>query len=428
MASISTASNGTRRILVVTKHRERKAVHLGKIPLKTAEEICRRIETINAAAIAGVAMDGDTAAWLSKIGDGLYERLVVAGLVQSRTPAAACNVPSLGAFVDAFLAGRDDLKPNTRMTFMQTRKALVKHFGEDRPIDAVSAGDADEWVAALRKEYSPATIATFIKRARQMFRHATRKKILVESPFREIKVPSQVNKAREEFVPMETVDQLIQAAPGHDWRCIIALARYGGLRTPSETLALKWQDVDWERNRVTVFSPKLEHLPSRGIRQIPLFPELRVILEQAFDAAPEGAVYVVGRYRDGQQNLRTQFLRILRKAGVKPWGRLFHNLRGSRETELVQDFPVHVVAHWLGNTPKVATAHYLQIRDKDYERAAQSRAQSDARGAQNTAQHASAASRKTSQNELENLEIMGRSCVFAGNAEETEYPRQESNL
>jgi integrase len=305
---------------------------------------------------------------------------------------------------------------------------LVKHFGEDRPIDAINAGDADEWAAALRKDYSPATIATFIKRARQMFRLAARKKMLVESPFGEIRVPSQVNKSREEFVDTALVDKLIDAAPDHDWRCIIALARYGGLRTPSETLALKWQDVDWAGNRVTVFSPKLEHLPSNGIRQIPLFPELRRILEEAFEAAPEGAVHVVGRYRDGKQNLRTQFLRIIRKAGVQPWGRLFHNLRGSRETELVQDFPVHVVAHWLGNTPKVATAHYLQIRDSDYDRASQSRAQSDARGAQNTAQQASAASCTDSQNAQETLEIIEPNCVFAGNVEETKYPRQESNL
>jgi hypothetical protein len=114
MASISTAANGTRRILFVNKEGGRKAVHLGKISLRTTEEICRRVETINAAVIAAHALDGDTAAWLSKIGDSLHERLAAAGLVQARTPTAQYNVPTLGTFVDSFLAGRDDLKPNTR--------------------------------------------------------------------------------------------------------------------------------------------------------------------------------------------------------------------------------------------------------------------------------------------------------------------------
>src|SRR4029077_15799694 len=58
----------------------------------------------------------------------------------------------------------------------------------------------------------------------------------------------------------------------------------------------------------------------------------------------------------------------------KPWGRLFHNLRGSRQTELTERFPAHVVSNWLGNTPRVAVQHYLQVRDSDFERAAESEA------------------------------------------------------
>ena len=33
-------------------------------------------------------------------------------------------------------------------------------------------------------------------------------------------------------------------------------------------------------------------------------------------------------------NLRSQFMKILARAGVKPWPKLFHNLRGTRQTEL----------------------------------------------------------------------------------------------
>ena len=42
-------------------------------------------------------------------------------------------------------------------------------------------------------------------------------------------------------------------------------------------------------------------------------------------------------------NLRTQLMRILRRAGVATWPKLFHNLRASRETELAATFPLHVV-------------------------------------------------------------------------------------
>jgi hypothetical protein len=40
---------------------------------------------------------------------------------------------------------------------------------------------------------------------------------------------------------------------------------------------------------------------------------------------------------------------------LPPWTTtVFHILRGSLETELAENHPIHVVAQCLGNTPKVA--------------------------------------------------------------------------
>src|SRR5262249_23451502 len=69
------------------------------------------------------------------------------------------------------------------------------------------------------------------------------------------------------------------------------------------------------------------------------------------------------------QNLRTQFFRILRRAGVQPWERLFHNLRASRQTELADQFPLHVVTDWIGNSPDIADRHYLKTTDQHFEKA-----------------------------------------------------------
>ena len=67
----------------------------------------------------------------------------------------------------------------------------------------------------------------------------------------------------------------IEYAPNGTWRLLIALSRFAGLRTPSEAFSLRWQDVDWERQRLTITSPKTEHLAGRGYRVIPLFPAAR---------------------------------------------------------------------------------------------------------------------------------------------------------
>src|SRR5215470_17125350 len=69
--------------------------------------------------------------------------------------------------------------------------------------------------------------------------------------------------------------------------------RDGGLCCPSEVLSLEWRHAGWERNRVTVPSPKTDRYDGKGTRTIPLFPELRPFLEEAFELAEPGQSYVV---------------------------------------------------------------------------------------------------------------------------------------
>ena len=61
-----------------------------------------------------------------------------------------------------------------------------------------------------------------------------------------------------------------------------------------------------------------------------------------------------------------------------PWPKLFQNLRSTRETELTERFPVHVVCAWLGNSVPVAAKHYLQVTDDHFEQAIQQAAQNPA--------------------------------------------------
>jgi hypothetical protein len=111
--------------------------------------------------------------------------------------------------------------------------------------------------------------------------------------------------------------------------------------------------------------------PKTGERWVPIFPDLRPYLEAAFEEAPSGAVHLIRRYRTSNVNLRTQFERIIRRAGETPWPKLFHNLRASCQTDLAERFPIHAVCYWLGNSAIIAQRHYLQVRDEDFDRAAQ---------------------------------------------------------
>ena len=94
---------------------------------------------------------------------------------------------------------------------------------------------------------------------------------------------------------------------------------------------------------------------------------------------------MITRYRNSNTNLRTQLQRIIAKAGLKSWPKLWQNLRATRETELAETYPMHVVCAWIGDTQAVAQKHYLQVTDEHYE------------AAQNPAQQAHAKDSSTSQ-------------------------------
>jgi hypothetical protein len=61
----------------------------------------------------------------------------------------------------------------------------------------------------------------------------------------------------------------------------------------------------------------------------------------------------------------------MKRAGVKPWPKLFQNLRSTRETELARDYPMHVVCDWIGNSQAIAAKHYLQVTEDDFQKATQ---------------------------------------------------------
>jgi len=105
-----------------------------------------------------------------------------------------------------------------------------------------------------------------------------------------------------------------------------------------------------------------------------LFPELKPLLEQAFNDAPEGSINVI-RHCKGTKNYRKGLKEIILKAGLLPWPKLFNNLRSTRETELAKNYSLQAATAWIGNTPKIALGHYLQVTEQEWQNATTFRAE-----------------------------------------------------
>jgi integrase len=307
------------------------------------------------------------------------------------TPAAL-PVMRLKAFLDAYIVERSDVKDGTTTVYNHTRRCLIERFGADRPLDSITVSDAKSWrrwLVAPKNEENPSASGQGLAEntarrrcgiAKQFFNEAIDREIIEKNPFAKMKKLSVgSNKEREFYIDRATAERVIEACPDSEWKLIFALSRYGGLRCPSEHLALTWGDVNWDAETITVHSPKTEHHDGKGERVIPLWNELRPHLEAAYkellvDFDPEAKKIseqpIIRRYRDSNTNLRTHFCRILKRAGVPRWPKLFHNLRATRETELIVEIKdIHAVCAWIGNSPEVALRHYAQVRAEDRQRA-----------------------------------------------------------
>lgn len=368
MASIVRDPGGRKRITFTDVDGTRKAVRIGKANMRQAEGFRSKVSDILSAKTQGTAPDLDVAQWLRNLPDVMHRKLIKAGLADPRIEQQAAVPTTIEDLFDGYIADRTDVGKTTATIYTLTMQNLLGFFGENKPIGTITVYDAECWRRYLTKEgLAEATARKRAQVCKQIFTAAVKRKLIAENPFAGLKSSAVGNDARHYFVTREEVDKVIEACPDAQWRLIVSLARYGGLRCPTEILRLTWSDVI--KDRITIHASKTARYEGRGVRVIPLFPELRTALEEVFTQAKPGTDWVITRYRLTNANLRTQLGRIIRRAGLKPWPRLFQNLRSTRETELAESFPLHVVTAWIGNSQRVAARHYLQITSDHYDRA-----------------------------------------------------------
>jgi integrase len=444
VASVGSDKNGHRRILFYAPDGSRKTIRLGKCSKKDAESFKTRVESLLSWRILGRQPDGDTSEWLASLDRKLVERIERAGLVDPVEPAAPAAQTTLESFLVDFVKRNGvNKKPSTLIVWGQSITMLNEYMPKGILLAGVTTGHAKYFAEQLRaRPLANSTVSKRVGFARQFFQDAVDWELIDRNPFGTVKVAASSAKSNVD-VPREWVDAIMKHCDT-TWQVIVGLSRYGGLRCPSETLSLTWGDVDFENGRMSVPEPKVEHHEGRGIRSVPLFPELRTIMERAFNEASERGTYpspdsfVVNKpaYREAamtergwaNSNLRTQFLKIVRRAGITPWKRIFHSMRASRQTELERTFPRHVVCAWLGNTSAVAERNYLLVTQADFDaaagvtseggksgdEAAPKAARSDAKPARNTAPQVLALETQENEKTPENTGETDVSTGFSG--------------
>jgi integrase len=251
MASITRFKDGNRIIQFIAADGRRKTIRLGPVSLRVAEFLKVRVESLVSTSMSGCSLDPETSRWLAILDTLMLRKLSAVGLIPKS------EIMTLGSFLDRYISSRTDAKAGTHKFFNNTRRNLIEFFGGDRPLRDITHGDADEWrIYLLDEGLADNTVRRRCGMARQFFRAAIRKNIITQNPFSDMRVTVLPNPARMFFISRAAAKKIFDACPDAEWRLIFALCRFGGLRCPSEITSLKWSDVDWEKNRITIHSIK----------------------------------------------------------------------------------------------------------------------------------------------------------------------------
>lgn len=375
MKGLSRDDSGWRLQVNVPGHK-RVRLRLGELPEDDAEAIATHIKRILAARLSGAPLSLDTAEWLGNLPAGLQERLCQQGVIDE---SMICPTEmTLGEFLDLYFNRPEDRAWRTINQFKITANNLLAYFGADKQLRSITHGEAidyKKWLAAPRgksqKKWATATVNRNCGRSKEMLGYAKDRGFIDQNPFGRIRgLTVRANPETQFIVGPELTGLIMAAMPDTTWRLIFALARYGGLRSPSEQRTLRWEHIRWEAGKIDIFCQKTKRHTGREWREIPLWPVLRPYLEAARAEAPADAEWVIDRYRSERANPAVQFARLLKRAGIPLYPKLMQNLRFTRAMELIDEgYPTHVVTAWIGHSEEVGGKHYRTVTDDHFRRA-----------------------------------------------------------
>lgn len=381
MASLTTykagQKKGRHRVLFVDRENKRQAIYLPRMPKKTAEGVQRAITELERAAKFGHTPADFALAWVATASDDTHERLVKFGLAAPRAAKTASVVITLGGLVEAYQRrpGWQKLKPTTQKSSARAFRLLCQHIDPTTPIGEVKKTAARDFYDSLTLDrgkggmgFAESTANIVASIVSTLFNFAIEGDLIEANPF--VKLPRGTVRGNNVDVSLADSLKVLDEMRSTEDKLLFAMARWGGVRTVSEQRGLRWGDVDWERGRIMIRSPKTERHKGKATRWIPLFPEILPHLEARYHEAADGDEFILPKYcLADNSKATTTLISAIKRAGLEKWPRVWHSLRATRQSELAKEYPAHVVAAWLGNSMEVAQKHYLMVGDDQFEKA-----------------------------------------------------------
>jgi integrase len=200
-------------------------------------------------------------------------------------------------------------------------KAFIEWLGDTRaskPLESITTSDMEQWKRALQdRGVVGKTVISYLKDIGSIYRSAIREGLLTHNPVGAVETPDTSDSRERKPFTAEEVSKLLNAAPSKEWRGMILVAAFTGLRL-GDAARLRWDCVDLQKKIITVIPAKTKR--KKVEVKIPIHPDLLSYLSKATitEDSPDSYVFTELSKRGigDRSGLSQQFTDIMATAKV----------------------------------------------------------------------------------------------------------------
>ena len=278
-------------------------------------------------------------------------------------------------------------KQGKRPPTIRDRRLYLGDFVEaygDTLAATVTKAQAEDWIFEAD---TPSKQASRRRALHALFNYAMRREYVERNPVATVEKPRELGPDKVDIFTPAEAEAVLRAAQDKDPRLVpyFAVGMFAGLRPQNELRLLDWGNINLEAGLLTVTRRTSK---TARVRHVPILPNLRAWLESVPAAKRKGRLFysrraffrVLGRDwpQSRGQSVRAEKAARAAKKGFKMpgpeplakpkkkekplrWGAdiMRHTFCSFRQAVLRD---IGKLCHEAGNTPAVATAHYLNPR------------------------------------------------------------------
>lgn len=233
-------------------------------------------------------------------------------------------------------------------------KKLLPEF-QHKALHSITSQDVEEYQNERKKEVSNSTVNKELALLKHMFNIAIKKGYAEKNPVTGVDFLEEPPPRTDKFFEEYEIHQLVNSASPH-LRPVLMTAFCTGLRG-SDLLDLKWENIDFDNNLITVNM----HKTSKFIR-IPMMPIIKPVLEN-LKANADNSLYVFSYNGRKIGSVRKAFQTALKKSGLDKKDYQFRDIRRTFATMLLKNGVILTkIQLLLGHKSILTTERYLGVK------------------------------------------------------------------